>query len=113
VAKKIEIWYNMGVENMGVKIIEVVSGIIRCGDRCRARALEHEALGWYTPARDVLPLLLLRRRGTAAGGVRRCFMKEALASSPRTSVLSAGYDFFANFTAVVDRLGGNMTFVKD
>ena len=24
-----------------------------------------------------------------------------------------GYDFFANFTIVVDRLGGKMTFVKN
>ena len=24
-----------------------------------------------------------------------------------------GYDFFANFTLVVDRLGGKVTFIKD
>lgn len=32
------------------------------------------------------------------------------AAVPREGVI--GYDFFANFTVVVDRHGGNMTFVK-
>ena len=40
-------------------------------------------------------------------------MTEALASSSRTTVWSVGNDFFANFAAVVDRLGGKMTFVKN
>ena len=33
------------------------------------------------------------------------------AAVPKEGVI--GYDFFANFTVVVDRLGGEMTFVKD
>ena len=30
---------------------------------------------------------------------------------PPTGVI--GYDFFANFTIIVDRLGGKMTFIKN
>ena len=40
-------------------------------------------------------------------------MTEALASSSHTPVRSVRNDFLDNFTVIVDRFGGKMTFVKD